>query len=98
MKFEYERAELVFVNKVGGSIVNVDQHGFSRNFTFNAEGIDYNITWFHNQSTLYIGNLQVMFHSAEVSNTWPSPAGAKSKLQFYDANKNTVAVIVLERY
>ena len=95
-KFEYEKAENIFVKRLGGEIINVDQHGFSRQFAFTALGIEYKVIWYHNQSTLIIGDMQVMFFDCEISNTWPSPAGAKSKLQFRDAQGNCVAVIVLE--
>lgn len=40
--------------------------------------------------------MRVMFFDCEISNTWPSPAGAKNKLQFRDAQGDCVAVIVLE--
>jgi len=40
--------------------------------------------------------MRVMFFDAEIANTWPSPPGAKSKLQLYDDSGNCVAVIVLD--
>lgn len=95
-KFEFEKAEAIFVKCLGGENINIDEHGFSREFAFNALGAEYRVTWFNNQSTLKIGGLQVMFFDCEISNTWPSPAGAKSKLQFRDVSGNCVAVIVLE--
>jgi hypothetical protein len=95
-KFEYEKAEQIFVKLLGGKLINIDEHGFSREFAFNALGVDYKVTWYHNQSYLLVNGLQVMFFDCEISNTWPSPAGAKSKLQFRDACGNCVAVIVLE--
>lgn len=95
--FTYEQADQVF-KSIGGDWVNQDQYGFSREIEFTAEGVTYKVIWFKNQSTLIIGGLQVMFFDVEVANTWPSPAGAKMKLQFRDADGNCVAVIVLERY
>ena len=95
-KFEFEKAEAIFVKCLGGKIVNIDDHGFSREFEFNVMGVNYKIIWFHNQSTLIAGGVQVMFFNCEISNTWPSPAGAKNKLQFRDEKGNCVAVIVLE--
>lgn len=97
-KFDFDRAEKIFVNYLGGELVNIDKHGFSRQFEFTAEGVKYNVIWFHNQSSLICGGLEVMFHDVEISNTWPSPAGAKRKLQFRDASGDCVAVIVLERH
>ena len=41
--WKYESAEALFVNKLSGSVINVDEHGFSRQFTFNAEGKDYTV-------------------------------------------------------
>lgn len=95
-KFEFEKAESIFVKRLGGETINVDKYGFSREFAFNVLGTEYQVTWFHNQSTLKIGDLQVMFFDCEISNTWPSPAGAKNKLQFRDYQGNCIAVIVLE--
>ena len=95
-KFEFEKAEAIFVKCLGGKNINIDQYGFSREFSFKAIDVECEVTWFHNQSTLKLGNLQVMFFDCEISNTWPSPAGAKRKLQFRDTQGNCVAVIVLE--
>lgn len=95
-KFEFEQAEKVFISQLGGNLVNIDQFGFSREFEFYALDKKYRVVWYHNQSTIIIGDARIMFHDAEVSNTWPSPAGAKNKLQLRDACGNTVAVIVLE--
>jgi len=95
-KFEYEKAHDLFVSKLGGEVVNVDKYGFSREFKFTASGIDYGVIWFHNQSTILINDMRVMFFDAEIANTWPSPPGAKSKLQLYDDSGNCVAVIVLD--
>lgn len=95
-EFEFEKAEAIFVKCLGGKNINIDKHGFSRDFAFNVLGTEYQVTWFHNQSTLKIGGLQVMFFDCEISKTWPSPAAAKSKLQFRDEKGGCVAVIVLE--
>ena len=72
---------------------NIDKYGFSREFKFEVFAVDYVISWFKNQSTLICGDLRVMFHKAYISNTWPSPAGCKMKIQFYDEQRNCVAVI-----
>ena len=96
--WKYESAEALFVNKLSGSVINVDEHGFSRQFTFNAEGKDYTVVWFKNQSTLILDGLHIMFHHAEISNTWPSPAGSKRKLQMYDIHNNCISIVVLDRY
>ena len=98
MKFEYDAAVELFVDRLGGDIVNIDEYGFSRQFKFAARGNDYFVEWFHNQTTLTSSGLSVMFNTAEISNTWPSPAGSKLKLQMRDVNKNVVAVIVLEMH
>ncbi len=96
--WSYEKAEKLFVGYLGGKLIDLDKHGFSRTFQFTAEGIDYKVVWFKNQSTLHKDGLQVMFHHADVSNTWPSPSGSKNKLQMYDYSNNCVSVIVLERF
>lgn len=97
-KFEFEKAEEIFVKYLGGENVDIDRHGFSRKFAFNVLGTKYEVIWYHNQSTLIVEDLRVMFFDCEISNTWPSPAGAKSKLQFRDVQGNCIAVIVLEWY
>lgn len=97
-KFEFEKAEGLFLSKLNGRLVNVDEFGFGREFEFDALGETYKVIWYHNQSTLIAGNVRVMFFDAEISNTWPSPAGAKRKLQLRDANGNTISVMVLEWY
>lgn len=95
-KFEFDIAENIFISQLNGELINVDQYGFSREFKFKALGKEYEVIWFHNQSTLIIDNVRVMFFDAEISNTWPSPAGAKKKLQLRDINGDVVSVIVLE--
>lgn len=95
-KFEFEKAESLFLSKLNGRLVNVDEFGFSREFEFDVLGETYKVVWYHNQSTLITGNVRVMFFDAEISNTWPSPAGAKKKLQLRDINGEVVSVIVLE--
>lgn len=95
-KFEFEKAENIFVKRLGGENINIDQNGFSREFAFTILGAEYKVIWYNNQSTLIVGGVRVMFFDCEISNTWPSPAGAKSKLQFRDTHGNCVAVIVLE--
>lgn len=81
------------INHLGGENINLDKHGFSREFKFEVFGAEYVIVWFKNQSTLICGDLRVMFARAELSNTWPSPAGSKMKAQFYGSQGNCVAVI-----
>lgn len=95
-KFEFEKAESLFLSQLNGRLVNVDEFGFSREFEFDVLGEIYKVIWYHNQSTLIAGNVRVMFFDAEISNTWPSPAGAKKKLQLRDINGEVVSVIVLE--
>ena len=99
MKFTFEQIEKIMEHPlVNGKIINVDSYGFSREFEFTANNHTYNIIWYHNQSTLIIDDLHVMFHSIELSNTWPSPAGAKLKMQFIDTNGNCVAALPIEWY
>jgi hypothetical protein len=95
-KFEFETAENIFIKKLGGSLKNIDQYGFSREFVFNVAEESYKVVWYHNQSNLLYRDIRVMFHDVEIVNTWPSPSGAKNKLQFRDINGNVVAIIVLE--
>ena len=97
-KFEFENAENLFISQLNGRLVNVDDFGFSREFEFDALGETYKVIWYHNQSTLIAGNVRVMFFDGKVGNTWPSPAGAKRKLQLNDAMGKVVSVIVLEWY
>lgn len=96
--WKFEQAEKIFIGVLGGELINVDKHGFSREFKFEIRGNEYRCVWFKNQSTLICGELRTMFHAAEISNTWPSPARAKNKVQFRDERGATVAVIPIEFY
>ena len=97
MEWEYEKAEKLFIDQLGGQLINVDNYGFSREFQFEVLGVVYTVEWYHNQSTLISSDgLRVMFHHAKLSNTWTSPAKAKMKLQFRDVRCETVAVLVTE--
>ena len=94
-KFHFEELEVVMNHdKVNGKPINIDDYGFSREFAFCIDGSDYEIRWFHNQSTLSSGFLDVMFHRVKVANTWPNRS--KMNLQFYDDKNNVVAVLPID--
>jgi hypothetical protein len=95
-KFEFDAAENIFIKNLGGSLNNIDSYGFSREFKFTVAGELYKVVWYPNKSTLLYRGIRVMFHDVEITNTWPSPSGAKNKLQFNDVNGNVVSIIVLE--
>jgi len=96
-KFHYETLERILRDdRINGKPININQYGFSREFAFCIDGADYEIRWFHNQSTLSSGFLDVIFHRADISGTWPNRA--KMNIQFYDINNNVVAVLPIERY
>ena len=88
----FEHAEKI-VESLGGSLINIDKHGFSREFQFKKFGVEYRVIWYRNQSTLICGDLRVMFNKAEISNTWPSPENCEMKVQFRDGKGDVVAVI-----
>lgn len=102
MNWSYEKAFKIFTdNRIGGEVINIDKHGFSREFSFTHDGIYYEVVWYKNLSTLKVGEnnqLNVSFFMAQFSNTWPSHPGSKMKLEFRDERQNLVAVIPVEWY
>lgn len=94
-----EKAQKLFTHElVGGEMINFDDVGFSREFSFIIDGIYYEVYWVRNLSTLKIGEngqCHLMFLYAEISSTWPSHPGSDLKLQFRDENNNCIAAIPL---
>lgn len=73
--------------------VDPDEYGFSRTAAFSVRGVDYKIEWFCNYSTLYCGEMEVLFDDFRVDTTWPKHF--KYFLQFY-ADGSICAVIPIE--
>lgn len=75
--------------------INPDEYGFSRTCSFTVRGVEYRMEWYCNYSTLYCGEMLLIFDNFRIDNTWPHHY--KDNLQFY-RNGNVCAVIPIEEY
>lgn len=75
--------------------INPDEYGFSRVCSFEVRGVEYKIEWYCNYSTLYCGEMLVIFDNFNISNSWPHHYA--DNLQF-DRRGETCAVIPIEEY
>lgn len=75
--------------------INPDKYNFSRTCSFTVRGVEYKIEWYCNYSTLYCGEMLVIFDNFRISDTWPHHY--KNGLQFY-RRKEVCAVIPIEEY
>lgn len=66
-----------------------------RYFEFEVRGQKYEIIWFINQMTLFIGEFELLFDEVNLESTFPRRF--KNFLQFYDKGK-LIAVLPLEEY
>jgi hypothetical protein len=69
---------------------------FNRNIDFEIEGSIYSIEWWGNICYLHCQGLKMPFTNVEQLGTWPN--NYKVNLQFYYTNKDTCAVIGIEKY
>jgi hypothetical protein len=74
MELEY-LTKVLDIAEVKWSFIDIDEHGFSRNIHFKINNIDYYIKWYHNVSTLTIGNRDsnyIHFNHIEFDTCYPS--------------------------
>lgn len=69
--------------------------GFSRICSFAVRGVEYKIEWYCNYSSLFCGEMLVIFDNFRISGTWPHHF--KNNIQFY-RNGEICAVIPIEEY
>jgi len=75
--------------------INQDKYGFSREYQFTVRGVTYVIEWYCNYSSLFIGEVTVVFDGLRYDGCWPDHF--KNDLVF-TYKGNTIAVIPVEEW
>jgi hypothetical protein len=96
-EFTFEELELLCKHLKGKPVPECKVSGFWRSFKFERLGCEYKITWFKNESSLYINGLgQIRFRYIAIDGFWPNHF--RNNLNLSLDGEEQCAIIPIEAY